>query len=255
MDGLSTLQSEWTRSAESNTPPKTPDVRSEAEAFGFAMRKRTPPALSPDGRRRRRARRQDLNVSFQSAPKFDTDSETSAKFPQAKKIPQDRQDPLDTSFRSAPRWDTQTEGTQSSDVPSLPRRMARSEPASAPAERAASSEDVGLLPVQAPQVNWRQMEAPFAQIPAIPRDDVFSRARSGSSITVSEDPSTTDPSSEFSDNTESSRRYRYPRRFDVEKYWRDAFGWNDITTRRRWVEGRLYGKTRRRGRLFVPIRG
>ena len=38
----------------------------------------------------------------------------------------------------------------------------------------------------------------------------------------------------------------------VWKLWRDAFGWSDPQYRQDWITGRLYGRTRRRQRLFTP---
>jgi hypothetical protein len=38
----------------------------------------------------------------------------------------------------------------------------------------------------------------------------------------------------------------------IWKLWRDAFGWSDSGYRQDWVTGRLYGRTRRKQRLFIP---
>lgn len=48
----------------------------------------------------------------------------------------------------------------------------------------------------------------------------------------------------------SRARERDPLR--IWKLWRDAFGWADSGYRQDWVTGRLYGRTRRRQRLFTP---
>ena len=109
-----------------------------------------------------------------------------------------------------------------------------------------SSEEAAILPPAVQPVSQRRLARPRARGAPIgrPAARVPAPARAPAPARVPAPARAAAPT-----------RARAPVRADplqTWKYWRSAFGWADPAYRQDWVTGRLYGRTRRRQRLFTP---